>query len=293
MANRHFAKLADVWKHLVLTEVLAVDRPDKLFDTHAGHAAYPMVDDAERRYGVLGYLDVAAESDVLSRSEYFALLLRHRALSVGAIEYPAGPMLAMLALGASCRYVFCDLDPESCEDIRQAAAGLGLDSLAHVVEGDGMATVRRELERGDGDGRALVYTDPFDHRAAGAARLSALDLAQEAAQHGVGVVYWYGYNRADQRGWIFDILTANAPSVDWWCGDVMVTAPGADMTDGDLGDATSPGTGFGLVCANVSDAATERCAELGRALRNAYEGRALPDGRIGNLDFTLLTAQHN
>jgi hypothetical protein len=27
VANRHYAKIADVWKHLPLTELLAVERP--------------------------------------------------------------------------------------------------------------------------------------------------------------------------------------------------------------------------------------------------------------------------
>jgi 23S rRNA (adenine2030-N6)-methyltransferase len=66
MANRHFGKLADVWKHLVLAEVLTVDRPDRLCDTHAGHAQYSMTSDAERRYGVLGFMQVAADDDVLA-----------------------------------------------------------------------------------------------------------------------------------------------------------------------------------------------------------------------------------
>jgi 23S rRNA (adenine2030-N6)-methyltransferase len=235
VANRHFAKLADVWKHLVLAEVLAVDRPDALFDTHAGHALYAMADDAERRFGVLGFMEVAGENDDLSKSTYFGLLRAPQARLIASNEYPAGPTLAMLTLGESCRYLFCDLDSESCENIRQVAARLGLEARVQVVEGDGMATVRGALTQSKARGRPLVYSDPFDHRAVGAAGFSALDLAKQAAQDGTGVVYWYGYNRADQRAWIFNVLRANAPTVDWWCGDVMVTAPDTNMHDGDLG----------------------------------------------------------
>lgn len=65
----------------------------------------------------------------------------------------------------------------------------------------------------------------------------------------------------------------------------MVSAPDADMRNGDLGAATSAGTGFGLVCANVSSEALQRCCDLGRALSDAYEGRVLPDGSDGSLDF--------
>lgn len=76
MANRHFGKLADVWKHLVPAEVLSVDRPRQFCDTHAGHACYAMTADAERRYGVLGFMEAAVDDVVLNRSAYFRLLVR-------------------------------------------------------------------------------------------------------------------------------------------------------------------------------------------------------------------------
>ena len=50
MANTHFGKLADVWKHLPLAEILAIERPPTYWETHAGGGAYAMADDPERRY---------------------------------------------------------------------------------------------------------------------------------------------------------------------------------------------------------------------------------------------------
>jgi len=43
MANRHFAKLADVWKHLPLVAVLSIERPRHYWESHAGNALYSMV----------------------------------------------------------------------------------------------------------------------------------------------------------------------------------------------------------------------------------------------------------
>lgn len=290
MANRHFGKLADVWKHLVLAEVLAVDRPQRLLDTHAGHAVYPMTADAERTYGVLGFLEVAAGDSSLGRSAYRRLLATQQQPDESLERYPAGPMLAMLERGESCTYLFCDLDPESTANIRDTAARLGLASRAQVVERDGATAVHEAFADGQGGRGTLVYMDPFDHRAVGPAGLSPLDIAVEAASRGTAVVYWYGYNRADQRGWIFNVLRTEAPAVSWWCGDVMVTSPGADLHDGDLGAATSPGTGFGLVCAHASPTAIARCTDLGVNLAEAYHGRTLPDGRVGALDFEAWAA---
>ena len=130
-----------------------------------------------------------------------------------------------------------------------------------------------------------MFIDPFDHHAVGPAGLSALEVAMEAARLGAVVVYWYGYNRISRRHWIVDELTLSEGALDWWCGDLMVTADDADMTDGDLGVASSPGTGSGLVCINASKTALDRCTQLGTAVAAAYRDRLLPSGQAGALDF--------
>lgn len=285
MANRHFGKLADVWKHLVLAEVVAAERPASFYDTHAGHAVYAMTTDAERRYGVLGFLDLAPGDATLATSSYLRLLERHMQGSAELTEYPAGPMLAMLQLGPTCVYRFCDVDPESTANLRRAATGLGLESHVHVVEGDGMAAVDEALAASQDARRAIVYIDPFDHHAVGPGGLSALDLCRRAADLGAAIVHWYGYDRPERRGWLFDVMVDLSPNRRWWCGDMMITGTGTDLAAGDLGVATTPGTGFGLVCANVAAPALLRCDALGSALARAYEGRPLPDGQAGGLGF--------
>jgi hypothetical protein len=291
MANRHFGKLADVWKHLVLAEVLTVDRPRRFYDTHAGHAVYAMTVDLERRYGVVNFIDVAARQATLAASNYFRVLRQQMGGRDELTEYPAGPMIAMRQLGKECDYCFCDLDPESTANIRTMAVALAVESQVRVVAGDGMTAVHNALKGLADVKRTVVYIDPFDHLAVGPGGLSALEVAREAADLGAAVVYWYGYNRPDQRGWIFNLLCDLAPAARWWCGDIMVTATDADMSSGDLGAATSPGTGFGLACANVSSPALIRCDNLGVALAQAYQGRPLPDGRVGGLSYKTWTAE--
>jgi 23S rRNA A2030 N6-methylase RlmJ len=288
MANRHFGKLADVWKHLVLAEVLAADRPQSLWDTHAGHAVYTMTTDAERRFGVLRFVDLAPSDATLAASGYFRLLERHMQGVSGLTEYPAGPMIAMLQLGARCEYCFCDVDPDSTANLRQAAARLGLRSQVRVVDGDGVAAVDEGLARSPDVSRAVVYIDPFDHQAVGPGGLSALGLCHKAANLGAAVICWYGYDRADGRNWLFNDLCDLSSRTRWWCGDIMITSDGADLSVGDLGVATSPGTGFGLVCANVPASALRRCEELGTALARAYDARPLPNGQAGGLNFATM-----
>lgn len=287
MTNCHFGRVSEVWKHLVLAEVLATERPEALLDTHAGDALYPVVDDPERSYGVWTFNDIVDDHPPLRDSAYAMVLSRLR--SGSALEaIPGGPLVAMEVLQNRAEFLFCDLDPDSAANIRDAAAGRRVRS-AQVLTADGLGSVRAALADRH-PAKVVVFIDPFDHYAVGPTGLSALDIAVEVAGSGAVLVYWYGYNRIDRRHWILDELTASDTVTDWWCGDMMVSAEDADMTTGDLGVASSPGTGSGLVCINTATSTTERCTVLGTALAAAYRDRPLPSGRLGALDFEALAS---
>ncbi len=105
MANaEHFGKLADVWKHGVLAEVLGDEPTARYAETHAGSATYPLVHDAEREFGVWRFL--AADNEALAGSRYRAAIAPFVSDSV----YPGSAMLAMSVLGDSASYLLCDLD---------------------------------------------------------------------------------------------------------------------------------------------------------------------------------------
>ena len=277
MTNRHFGRISEVWKHLVLGEVLATERPEALLDTHAV--------DPERSYGVLALNDLVDDHPTLRDSAYATVLSGVRS-GASLAGIPGGPLVSMEVLGQDVEYLFCDLDQNSASNIRGAAASRGVRS-AHVLTTDGMGAVQAALATRDAT-KVAVFIDPFDHHAVGPSGLSALKVGVEAASAGAVLVYWYGYDRLDQRHWILDELTLRDGVSSWWCGDLMVSAEDADMTGGDLGVASSPGTGSGLVCLNASAAAMERCVLLGAALAAAYRDRPLPSGQAGVLDFLAL-----
>lgn len=298
VANRHFGKLADVWKHLALCEVLAHERPSVYAETHAGSAAYALIDDAERRYGVQRFRSVSAHDPVLADSHYAGHLDRvlgggdHRAAGHGALRdvrlVPGSPLLAMLELTASARYVLCDTDPRSTDDLRSWAARMGLADRVVAVTGDGMAAVAEQVLDSVGSPSAastIVHVDPYDPAAREPGSVSALEVTARLIDAGAGVVYWYGFDAPAARGWALQALH-EATGAALWCGDMLVTsADGTVRDDGDLGRATAPGTGFGIVLASVTPAARDRCRALGDALARAYDGAPLPDGRAAILDF--------
>jgi 23S rRNA A2030 N6-methylase RlmJ len=295
MANRHFGKIADVWKHAALMEAVGQMAPGRYAETHAGSAAYPMVRDSERAFGILRFLDVAPQHPALAGSRYLAAVAPYvrpgqAGRGRGATEtYPGSALLAMTALGDDCCYLFCDLDPHSAADLRHRAAGLGLHDWK-VAEADGMLTVRAWLDGtgsqgpGPARGTAIVHIDPFDPHARAPGGLSAVEFAGHLATTGTGLVYWYGCDEPGEHAWAYRQLCDLTPA-PLWCGDIMVTDTGGG-SPGDLGLATTPGTGFGVVLANLAPDVLTACTAVGRALADAYTGVTLPGGTRGSLVFT-------
>ena len=281
MSNPHFGKLADVWKHAALAEVLEREPPRRYAETHAGSGAYPIVHDDERQFGILRFLNVAAGSEVLASCRY-------RTVAASWINshgvYPGSALLAMTVLGDASSYLLCDLDPGSAADLRRWSRELSLRGC-QVAQDDGLAAVAAWLDR-DAETPGLVHIDPFDPDARGPAGYSALELAARVASAGTPLVYWYGYDQPGEQAWAYMRL-ADHTSAPLWCGDVMVT--GTSTTAGDLGRATTPGTGFGVILANVQADAVSACMAVGNALAEAYSGAQLPDGSEGNLIFTTRT----
>jgi len=280
MANHHFGKLADVWKHLALDETLAVARPKRYAETHAGSAAYPLVGDAERRYGVLGYLEPPRSSRLASAA--FTRVVSDFASRRPGL-YPGSALQAMTLLGNDTAYLLCDLNPVSAKDLRSWASRLGLVNC-EVVERDGMTTVRDWLSE---PAPMVVHIDPFDPFAHAEGAPSAVQLAVEVAEAGHLLVYWYGYSTPSDRAWAVEEIRAGTRADLWW-GDFMVTATdGAVRHDGDLGEGTKAGTGSGVVLANASEALVAACHGLAVEFARAYAGRDLPDGGPGRVDLVM------
>jgi 23S rRNA A2030 N6-methylase RlmJ len=161
MANPHFANLRDVWKHLLLTEVISRLRPEHYVETHAGSAINRLVDDTERGFGAGMFLSASSENEALRSSHYRRHILE---FARGAEpSYPGSRLLAMMMLGRACRYVFCDTDPASATGLRAARERLGLRDKVRVIHGDGLAETTALL-RGHAIGPASYVTSASETR---------------------------------------------------------------------------------------------------------------------------------
>jgi hypothetical protein len=112
-------------------------------------------------------------------------------------------------------------------------------------------------------------------------------LAAYVIEQGHALVYWYGYDQPQRMAWAYHEL-AGLTGRRLWCGDMMITDPRGSGRRGDLGVATTPGTGCGVVLGNVALATTTACERLGVAVAHAYRESILPSGRPGGARFSVL-----
>jgi 23S rRNA A2030 N6-methylase RlmJ len=225
VANPHFANLGDVWKHLLLTEVISWLRPRHYVETHAGSASYRLVDDVERGLGVEMFLRASSQIEPLRGSLY----RRHIVECASGAEpsYPGSPLLAMMLLGDACRYVFCDTDPASVADLQAASERLGLRDKVEVINGDGVAEATALAAAGAIGPSSLVHVDPFDFRAAGPGMVSSVDLVTRLAAAGIPAFAWYGLSSSSAAHELFDDVTTAAPAAPAWCAEIRVGGPRA------------------------------------------------------------------
>jgi 23S rRNA A2030 N6-methylase RlmJ len=291
--NRYFGNIGDVWKHLVLAELIGLEPPRHYWETHAGSASYPLTHSPDRDYGVYRFLDRIERVPALASSRYARELERLSDRREAPAEYPGSALLAMRMLGSNADYLLCDLDADSVSSLRKAAAGLGLSDREVVRRADGMTTVLDEAGKLDGKPMQVVVTiDPFQpFEVAGG--VSALEVAARLIEDGFRVIYWYGYDSPEQRAYPVGMLRewARESGATVWCGDLMlVAAAGHSEQEVEelLAGAEGPGAGCGVVCGNFLSSSLDRCRELGEALAECWKDARLPNGSPGALELLAI-----
>ena len=273
MANLHYAEIGDVWKHLLLAEVLVIDAPRRYLESHAGSSSYLLTSSPERDYGALRFASRATRSPTLEGSAYRRPLARYggRALAT----YPGSPLIAMTLLGSAAghaggtRFVFCDLDANSLSTISEDARTLGLpDDRLRLVEGGGISEINRQLaslseEEADA---TFLHADPYQPLAAGEDGATTLDLFGRAATLGAKCMLWYGFDsvrdRDDLRIAMRSLADAsrdggNEEHRPLWYGEVSLRAD--DLSEGGF----DPGVlGCGVLLCNVGEGALAACERL-------------------------------
>lgn len=128
----------------------------------------------------------------------------------------------------------------------------------------------------------LILIDPFEpfERVSSDGR-TPLELAGWLANAGYRLVYWYGYDSVQRRGWAREAIAAIAPHPGLWCGDVLMPA---SLVYPDM-----PGAwGCGVVLVNAREAETRVCERMGRGLERISEGDVVEGNDPSRLSFKVI-----
>ncbi len=289
MANRHFGRIGDVWKHLPLAEILALERPCRYWETHAGSAFYPLTTSMERNYGVHYFWEHSLAAPELAVCRYRKALAHSAFRSDRPSRYPGSAQIAMEILGQAAGYLLPDLDPDSVVSLRATAADLQLLDAA-CPQADGVTEIRRARSQLDASEVAatFVLVDPFYPFGDTTGSVTPAELFCQLAACGFKAMFWYGFDslthRTDLHARIAETLAKHGIYVatsPLWCGEVALTA--LDRP----GFIVQPGTrGCGTLLANLAPSTTQRCVDLGEALAVIYRNARFPGGEDGSLVFT-------
>jgi 23S rRNA (adenine2030-N6)-methyltransferase len=295
MANPHFGNIGDVWKHLPLAAILALERPGRYWESHAGAAKYTLSTSPARDYGICFFLKNVSRSQALRTSAYNRTLEELEELNGSVPSYPGSPLFALMLLRKSAEaFIFCDINPDSLASIGKCASWIGVnDRRVECIAGDGVEALMDELEATPAAEalNTLVFIDPFDPFEGLDLGTAPINLFCLATQAGARVVLWYGFNSGDERTSCWDRIlgTLRAYRIDssgavLWCGEICLRL----LDDPEL--PSNPGVrGCGMLTANLTEDATGRCTELGNELSRIYERAVFPCGRSGAFDFNTVS----
>jgi 23S rRNA (adenine2030-N6)-methyltransferase len=159
----HAGNFADVFKHLILTRILAYlarkDTACRFIDTHAGHGLYDLSGEAaertaEWRGGIGRFLGADVAPAAASLIEPYRAVVEPLFAARKPL-YPGSPALAARLLRRHDRMIFCDAYAPAVADL---SAHFGRDARAKVLEIDGYVALNAfvpPIER-----RGLVLIDP-------------------------------------------------------------------------------------------------------------------------------------
>jgi 23S rRNA A2030 N6-methylase RlmJ len=276
VVNHHFGEIGDVWKHLVLGDLLDHVRPARYWETHAGSGTYVLDRSWQREYGVFTMLREAPRAPAIEASRYVWLV---RTLPPGDDEqprYPGSARLAMEVLGDTAAYLCCDLDPASVADLARSARELDLNDVVRVQRADGLETVWAAAQELTPDAAAatVAMIDPFDADERSVDGMDAFDLFARLATGGFSTALWLGYDEEADR----DAARARI-------GDATTFDIETPFMHG--GSRLHPGVGgCAMVLANVPGETLDHVERLGRQLAACYDEVLLPDGTPGALRFS-------
>lgn len=189
MPYTHFGKQADVFKHVILCEVLKREKPDLYVETNSACAEYMLSNSLEQQYGICHFLNNVSEYNEFTDSNY--LNLERKAYRDHL--YLGSPGLAMNILNSpSNELLFFDIEKEPLKNIEAFAQRDGFRNRIRTFNQDsirGMMELLPSLPVS-----SFIHIDPYEINKSGEpGGFTYFDVFLEAAQAGIKCYLWYGF----------------------------------------------------------------------------------------------------
>lgn len=271
----HYGKQADVFKHLVLCEVLKNEMPTVCVDTNSACAVYQLEHTPEQDYGIYHFLREASACDELKDSLYYRL----ESDALLSDCYYGSPALVMKVVGAYAdRYYFFDLESKSLDNVKKFAAHEHLDDRAIVQSCDSTKAVIDLLPFLPKT--TFLHIDPYEIDKKGIGGHTYFDLFIQATQLGMKCLLWYGFMTLDDK-----------QELDQYMASLLQQSEVKNVVSSKLimncieknALVCNPGIlGSGLLASNLSDQSNRQLLDFSRLLVDVYRNAHYKDS-VGSL----------
>lgn len=266
MGYTHFGKQADVWKHLSLCEIIAIEQPQTYVETNSAYAIYRLEETPEQQYGIYNFMSKAGKHVPLMESAYYKV--EKPAYEDG--HYIGSPGLAMSISGTNTKpYIFFDIDEEALANTNDFARKLSLSDHAELYNQDSIAGVMNMFK--ELPPSTLIHIDPYEIDKPGVnGSETYMDLFIQAANLGLKCVLWYGFNTLNEKAYLNDYIRSKTDGHQikgLSCTELILSIIEQDSIP------CNPGIlGSGLLTANVSSESLSAIRVYSDLLIEIYKG---------------------
>lgn len=271
----HYGKLADVFKHLVLCEVLNNEMPAVYLDTNSACAVYQLEHTQEQEYGIYHFVRNTSENDKLKDSLYYRL--ESDAVIKGS--YYGSPALAMKVIRENAdKYYFFDLESKSLENVKAFAEYENLSDRITIQNCDSTKRVMDLLPALPKN--TFLHIDPYEIDKKGIGGHTYFDIFVQATQLGMKCLLWYGFMTLDEQFRLDKYIASHLQKED------IQNIVGSKLIMNNIKKDTiacNPGIlGSGLLASNLSDKSNHQLLDFTRLLVEVYKNSQYKgcDGRL-------------
>jgi 23S rRNA (adenine2030-N6)-methyltransferase len=261
----HYGKQADVFKHLVLCELLKNEMPIVYIDTNSASAVYQLEHTPEQDYGIYHFLQNSSLNDKLKDSLYYKL-------ESGAVQkgcYYGSPALAMKVLRANAdTYHFFDLESKSLENVKAFAEVEHLGNRVIIRNCDstkGGMDLLSTLSKA-----TFLHIDPYEINVKGIGGHTYFDIFVQATQLGMKCLLWYGFMTLDDMLRLDKYIASCLQEAN-----IQNHVIGAKLIMNNIEKnaiSYNPGVlGSGLLASNLSDGSNHQLLDFTRLLVEVYK----------------------